>query len=488
MTDPFVRDDVLEAVLRSRAGDGVPPDLHGSILAAVAADGPRVEPPRRCTGRPWRLLAVAAVLLGTIGTAVFVGGSTPVGGDADAGAITACGRAHAIADALPDHTNYAGLATTATSSSDCGQVPAFVAATHAVIGSAWGSSTPSSVGVKVAAGSIAAWADHGDGTSDVVLVDPSTGARTTLISLGIARNKYADLQWAPDGSALGIGFGSDECTGGILVWTKDRTVFLKVNGADSFDEEEIVFSPDSTRAVVLPFRPTDVSGGIHHWIVRRDGSAPVDIAPPCERCNSFSYAWSPDGRWLAAQYEQFDALGHGGDVTGNTTGLGEAILDPSSGAWTVIPEQTGESLLGWRNDHVFLGQQFTSDGHGRIIAYDATDGSRTVLPYDASPAFSFLPSGKSFVTLSVSGSGNSQRDSIGLQDVATGRTTSVWTGPKGMEIADSVLAPDGSALAVIGGSSGDQPTDTWVVPLDGSAVTKFPGAIVGETGWQPVLR
>ena len=28
MSDPFVSDDVLEAVLRSRAGDGVPSDLH----------------------------------------------------------------------------------------------------------------------------------------------------------------------------------------------------------------------------------------------------------------------------------------------------------------------------------------------------------------------------------------------------------------------------------------------------------------------------
>lgn len=73
MTDPFVHDDVLEAVLRSRAGDGAPADLHGLILAAVAADGPRATA-RRSVRHPWRLLAVAAVLTGTLGTALFVGG------------------------------------------------------------------------------------------------------------------------------------------------------------------------------------------------------------------------------------------------------------------------------------------------------------------------------------------------------------------------------------------------------------------------------
>src|SRR6478752_7599573 len=76
MSDLLVRDDVLEAVLRSRAGDGAPADLRSSILAVVAADGPRVAVRRRAvTGHPWRLLAVAAVLLGTIGTALFMGGS-----------------------------------------------------------------------------------------------------------------------------------------------------------------------------------------------------------------------------------------------------------------------------------------------------------------------------------------------------------------------------------------------------------------------------
>ena len=61
MTDPFVADDVLEAVLRSRAGDGAPADLHALILAAVAVDGPRAIA-RRSVRHPWRLLAVAAVL------------------------------------------------------------------------------------------------------------------------------------------------------------------------------------------------------------------------------------------------------------------------------------------------------------------------------------------------------------------------------------------------------------------------------------------
>jgi Tol biopolymer transport system component len=76
MSDLLVRDDMLEAVLRSRAGDGAPADLRSSILAAVAADGPRVAVRRRAaTGHPWRLLAVAAVLLGTVGAALFVGGS-----------------------------------------------------------------------------------------------------------------------------------------------------------------------------------------------------------------------------------------------------------------------------------------------------------------------------------------------------------------------------------------------------------------------------
>ena len=58
MTDPFVSDDVLETVLRARAGDVAPADLRARILAAVEADGPRIADRRR-GGRPWRLLAVA---------------------------------------------------------------------------------------------------------------------------------------------------------------------------------------------------------------------------------------------------------------------------------------------------------------------------------------------------------------------------------------------------------------------------------------------
>ena len=49
------------------------PTCAAHILAAVAADGPRATG-RRSVRLPWRLLAVAAVLTGTIGTALFVGG------------------------------------------------------------------------------------------------------------------------------------------------------------------------------------------------------------------------------------------------------------------------------------------------------------------------------------------------------------------------------------------------------------------------------
>src|SRR5262245_61780387 len=73
MTTRPVRDDVLESVLLGRAGDGAPADLRATILAAVTADTGRTVRrswPRR---HPWRLLAVAAVLLTTVGTAVLVG-------------------------------------------------------------------------------------------------------------------------------------------------------------------------------------------------------------------------------------------------------------------------------------------------------------------------------------------------------------------------------------------------------------------------------
>ncbi len=222
MTDPFVRDDVLEAVLRSRAGDGAPRDLHAQILAAVAADGPRVIA-RRAIGHPWRLLAVAAVLVGTIGTALFVGGQrvsemTPT----PPPSLLAVTNPSPAATSSPRFGTIEITPPPEPQPPSCDQVDAFVAATHAVVGTGWGSATSSAVGAKVKPGSIAAWADTGDGPSEVVLVDPATGKQSTLLSLGIVRNKYADLEWAPDGSALAVGFESDECVGGILVLTKRR--------------------------------------------------------------------------------------------------------------------------------------------------------------------------------------------------------------------------------------------------------------------------
>jgi Tol biopolymer transport system component len=489
MTDQSVRDDVIEAVLRSRAGDGAPSDLHAQILAAVAVDGPRPAAPRSIR-HPWRLLAVAAVLLGTVGTAVFVGGSrvsevTPTPGPS----LLAVTNPSPAATPSPTIEFVEITPVPEPPTPSCDQIDAFIAATHAVVGTRWGSSTPAPVGAPVKAGSIAAWADSGDAPSQVVLVKPASGRQTTLLSLGITIGKYSDLEWAPDGSALAVGFGSDECGDGVLVWTKDGVVLLQKDAARSFDGEEgsIAWSPDSTRLVTRPMGAMNDSGGEHHWIVPRDGGAVTDLAPPCAHCNSFDFTWSPNGRWLAGQYEQFDVLGPGSVIVGNEIGIGVVTFDTETSKWTVIPETSGEAMLGWSNDHTVVGQQYIGDNQGRLITYDAIDGSRKVLPYNAPDAFRMLPNGDMVVTISVSGAGASQRDSIGTQDISTGKTRTVWTAPKGVAIGGGVLAPDGSAIAMTGGT-GDQPTDTWVVRLDGSGATKFPGAIVGRTGWQPILR
>ncbi len=86
----------------------------------------------------------------------------------------------------------------------------------------------------------------------------------------------------------------------------------------------------------MPIGPMNDSNGEHHWIVPRDGSAVTDLGPPCKQCNSFSYMWSPNGRWIAGLYEQFDALGPGSTATGNTIGIGVVIYDTvaASGPWS----------------------------------------------------------------------------------------------------------------------------------------------------------
>jgi uncharacterized delta-60 repeat protein len=78
MTQPSVNDERLEAMLRERAGDGAPSDLHDTIRDAVALAPHRRPADRRVRGRTIQVLAVAAVIGVSATAAVLVGGgSTP---------------------------------------------------------------------------------------------------------------------------------------------------------------------------------------------------------------------------------------------------------------------------------------------------------------------------------------------------------------------------------------------------------------------------
>ena len=360
----------------------------------------------------------------------------------------------------------------------CTEFADLAARLGASTGLAWGASTPSPTTAAVRAGKIASWIDNGDGTSSVDLVDPATGAHQALVPFGVPLPRYQGMSWSPDGSALAIGF-TGTCSSAVFVWTSHGITLLDPGPGITLNSTAgLAWSPDSTRLTVVPNSATNL--GIHAWLLPRDGSPRVELGPPCPTCNGGG-GWSPDGTRLGGLYQ---------DTSGSAMGI--AIADPSTGTWTLIPEPDGGfSTLGWVRDHVFLTDAITSaGGREELVEYDGDHGTRHVLPIKPHGALLLLPDRRHVLEEVSQGTGANVRMSLEALDLDAGTRRAIWTGPRGIQLdpGAAILAPDGSALAMHGGRwDAAQPTDTWVIRLDGSGATKLTGTDIAQGAWQPLV-
>ncbi len=295
MTDPFVRDDLLEAVLRSRAGEAAPPELRTSILAAVAADGPRVVTRRgRASGHPWRLLAVAAVLLGTVGTAWYVGASrqtavTPTPGPSLLAVVPIATAsppsAPPIATASPPSAPPTGLVA----------YPVVDCSTRWVtecVTTPWLSSADGRDAHVIQGMSVVGWS--ADGSKLLLEKISDVGGAVSLLA--------AD----PTGAVIAT----------IEVPCTSPTIDEKYGGHLCPDQGEFALSPDGTRAAFTRTDPNVNDSSVVSVLDLATGQATILTAtrttnpPAIEVCNTStktrtcqgfdgSPRWSPNGRSIA---------------------------------------------------------------------------------------------------------------------------------------------------------------------------------------------
>jgi hypothetical protein len=478
--DPRPRRGQLDAVMRRVAASPQRPGWSG----VLTADG-RAALWHDDRGQLRLALLVAALLLLLLGLAAI---GLVAGGRKDlAVRLPANPTPPAVAvlpgpsQGVPSPTPTGFVTPTAQPTQDPCGTDGRLAARGVTSGAAWGSAGTSGPVAAVSPGKIAVWASSPDGTSDVDLLDPATGAQTTFVPLGIVRGKDQQLAWSPDGSALAIGFSAD-CGGEMtLIRTADGIVRLDPGPGITTETASLEWSPDASRVAVIPIgSATPV--GTHVWILPRDGSAKTDLEPPCDGCNTSWFRWSPDGRHLAGIYQRIDA---------DPITSGVAIADVTTGTWTVFPEgSVGGLLVGWR-DNDRLVADLSPDGTDRFIQYDMQTGSRTILPIAstaATGAVALLPDRRHVLEFANAGTGANTRDSVVVLDLETGSRRTAWSAPRGVALGGGILAPDGSQFVMDGGRwDAPLPTDSWVIRLDGSGATKLPGVDIDNGAWQPIL-
>ena len=335
MTDPFVHDDMLEVVLRSRAGETAPPDLRTSILAAVAADGPRVVTRRgRATGHPWRLLAVAAVLLVGLGTTLFASGSRH-GDDpqpsqpAEVPDVSASPTIEPSPSATePQPSSGVTTVITTVPTGNCAELQTDAQQAGVTTGS-WtvGKMGPANA---VMNGLIAT--SGGVGSKEIRLVDPATG-KSTLVP-GFGGDGMSVIGWSPTGSALAfdavLGAGSPHSCTGLFVRSSSGIVEVAAQRGGFGGP---VWSPTGSALVYVAAGPAPVYDS-HLYLAAADGSAPRDLGPVCGDCGVVDDpVWSPDEARIAVSW-----------LTADQADSRLSVMDVKTNTWTVVPHSAGDRV------------------------------------------------------------------------------------------------------------------------------------------------
>jgi len=481
MTTSSLRDDLLESVLLDRAGDGVPSDLRAAILAAVSGESRRTA--RRSWGRrhPWRLIAVAAILLAAVGTAMLVGAPRKAD-DPRPSQLAVVPRQSSTPPATepslnptqPDASEVATTTTATPSIPSCAELQRDAEAAG-VTSAGWtvGRMGP---GSTVANGLIAA--SGGPGSKDLRLIDPRTGTSSRIVPPW--GDAVSVVGWSPTGAALAfdavLGVGAPRGCDGLFV--RDDTRIVEVAYARGGFQGVVWSSAGSALAYVVFGPEPDYQP--HLIITTADGSGSRDLGSICGDCSFIDPpSWSPDGKYIAVTW-----------LTADQSDSRLSILDVTTGSWSVVPHSAGARFadagfganggLGrWLDDSTLLIQAdvMSAAGHPSYatVAVGKPGMPMTRVSWPPIDVGTISPDLRWVTDLGCG------RCTLTVTSRDTGRTHTLWNSTFDF----AAWSPDSRQLVIATKRSTAKP-GMWVIGVDGTGRRRIASTVAGVVDWQPV--
>ena len=302
------------------------------------------------------------------------------------------------------------------------------------------------------------------GSRRVLLIDPVTGVKCTLVELTtdlwLQGSPSTTLAWSPTGGALAIG-GPSPTRGRLLIWSPGhlRTVWNGNDGA------VVTWAPAGDRLAVLP-------AGIR-WggLLYADGSPDLSIDGAPQRL-----AWSPASTSLAMQ-----------PLSTGSIPLGEFPFGAIS-IWTadqgVVPLDGGALspiLVGWDDEQTIV----VVDG-ARLVGVPVDDpGSATTRTTLSSDLAGRFLTGTAHVAPDlrhaayIAGSADDETGQVRIADLTDGTEIIVPAAARGQLMTWSA---DGEELGF-----DDEENRLWLVNRDGSGLRQLTSEpfFVIDGSWQP---
>jgi dipeptidyl aminopeptidase/acylaminoacyl peptidase len=334
--------------------------------------------------------------------------------------------------------------------------------------------------------------DAAGNTDPTVFVsDLRSGSQPQRISIGTGQGRWArgrDLAWSPDGSRLAFLANTANARQQIYVVPRKGGQARQLTHLPS-EISNLQWSPDGKQIGFLFIENPPRSAGPTSAVPPRTGVVgqttfvqrigTVDVGSGQARKVSppdlyvYEYAWSPDGRelaaiaahppgddnWYIAQIYrlglQSGAAGSGEPQPGDIRSVLKTSMQIAQPCWS--PD--GKSIA-------FIGGLMSDEGiiGGDIFSVPATGGTaRDLTPgIRASAAWlTWLPSGRILFTEHIDG-GNG----IGCVDPASGRVESLWTAAESIGARSKAIsiARDQKTTAVVR-QTFERPPEIWVGPI-----------------------